>query len=67
LLAGLSEKREQEWRAEVQQAAQHAQAQAAAAAEALAPAHRLDPADIAWGEQRCCSIARHQAAELSVD
>jgi hypothetical protein len=36
----------------VQQAAQHAQAQATAAAEALAPAHRLDPADITWGELR---------------
>ena len=50
LAAGLSEQREQEWRAEVRQAAQHAQAQATAAVEALSPAHRLDPADIAWGE-----------------
>jgi hypothetical protein len=54
---GLSEKREQEWRAEVQQAAQHAQAQAALAAAALAPAHRLDPADIAWGMGQIASRA----------
>ena len=55
-VAGLSKQREQEWRAEVRQAAQHAQAQATAAVEALSPAHRLDPADIAWGERKdCCS------------
>lgn len=47
---GLSEQREREWRAEVRQAAQHAQQQARAAAEALAPVHELDPTDIAWGE-----------------
>lgn len=47
----------------MRQAARHAQQQAAAAAEALAPAHRLDPADIAWGERRggcragdCCRM-----------
>lgn len=54
---GLDGQLEREWRAEVQQAAQHAQQQAQAAAAVLAPVHKLDPANIVWGMGQIASRA----------